>query len=171
LETAKNIKNVLVRNGYQVLNVCTTGTQAAALADGLSDGLLLCSYRLSDMLCTELREYLPPDFELLVVASPTVLQENLGNDFVSLALPLKINELLSTIAMMEETMRRRRKRRRETKRKRSESDEKTIQEAKELLMSRNHMIEEEAHRYLQKTSMDSGRSFVESAQMILALLQ
>ncbi|MDR0963028.1 MAG: ANTAR domain-containing protein, partial [Clostridium sp.] len=39
-----------------------------------------------------------------------------------------------------------------------------------LLMARNHMTEEEAHRYLQKTSMDSGRSFVESAQMILALL-
>ncbi|MDR0963876.1 MAG: antitermination regulator, partial [Clostridium sp.] len=126
LETAKNIKNVLVRNGYLVQNVCTTGTQAAALADGLSDGLLICSYRLSDMLCTELREYVPPDFELLVVASPGTLQENLGSDFVSLALPLKINELLSTVAMMEENMRQRRKKRRETKRTRSESDEKVI---------------------------------------------
>ena len=44
-----------------------------------------------------------------------------------------------------------------------------MQEAKELLMARNHMSEEEAHRYLQKCSMDSGTNMVETALMILAL--
>ena len=34
-------------------------------------------------------------------------------------------------------------------------------------MERNHMTEEEAHRYLQKTSMDSGTNLVETAQMLL----
>ena len=32
------------------------------------------------------------------------------------------------------------------------------------------MTEEEAHRYLQKTSMDSGTNMVETAQMILMLM-
>ncbi|MDR0949303.1 MAG: ANTAR domain-containing protein [Lachnospiraceae bacterium] len=170
LETAKNIKNILVRNGFRVVGVCTTAAGAIAFADGLVDGLLICSYQLADMQCLELREYLPSEFELLVIASARVIEENLGNEIVSLTLPLKINELLSTVGMMEETLRHRRKRRHETKKVRSPQDDKTITEAKELLMRRNHMTEEEAYRYMQKTSMDSSRNFVETAQMILALL-
>ena len=45
-----------------------------------------------------------------------------------------------------------------------------IKDAKELLMARNHMTEEEAHRYLQKTSMDSGTNLVETAQMVLSMM-
>lgn len=37
-------------------------------------------------------------------------------------------------------------------------------------MVRNHMTEEEAHRYLQKTSMDSGTNLVETAQMVLSMM-
>ena len=45
-----------------------------------------------------------------------------------------------------------------------------IRQAKALLMERNNMTEEEAHRYLQKCSMDNGTNMVETAQMILTLL-
>ena len=37
-------------------------------------------------------------------------------------------------------------------------------------MERNNMTEEEAHRYIQKCSMDSGTNLVETAQMVLTLL-
>ena len=56
------------------------------------------------------------------------------------------------------------------KKARSKNDRKRIEEAKQVLMERNHMTEEEAHRYLQKTSMDSGTNMVETAQMILMLM-
>ena len=46
-----------------------------------------------------------------------------------------------------------------------------INEAKALLMSRNNMTEEEAHRYIQKCSMDSSTNLVETAQMVLAVMQ
>jgi len=39
-----------------------------------------------------------------------------------------------------------------------------------LLMERNHMTEQEAFRYIQKSSMDSGTNMVETAQMILLLI-
>ncbi len=35
-------------------------------------------------------------------------------------------------------------------------------------MERNHLSEEEAHKYIQKLSMDSGNNLVETAEMILA---
>ena len=36
-------------------------------------------------------------------------------------------------------------------------------------MERNHMTEDEAHKYIQKCAMDSGTKLVESAQMVLSL--
>ena len=45
-----------------------------------------------------------------------------------------------------------------------------IRKAKELLMTRNNMSEEEAHRYLQKSSMDSGTNMVETAEMVLSIM-
>ena len=45
-----------------------------------------------------------------------------------------------------------------------------IRKAKELLMTRNNMSEEEAHRYLQKSSMDSGANMVETAEMVLSIM-
>ena len=50
------------------------------------------------------------------------------------------------------------------------NDKELIAKAKEVLMERNHMEEEEAHRYLQKCSMESGTGLVESAQMVLTLM-
>ena len=45
-----------------------------------------------------------------------------------------------------------------------------LRRAKRLLMKRNHLTEAEAHRYLQKTSMDTGRTMMESAQMVTLLI-
>lgn len=53
--------------------------------------------------------------------------------------------------------------------KRSPEEQKIIDEAKGLLIERNGMTEQEAFRYIQKCSMDTGRNMVESAQMILML--
>ena len=45
-----------------------------------------------------------------------------------------------------------------------------INNAKWVLMERNHMTEQEAFRYIQKSSMDSGTNMVETAQMILLMI-
>ena len=45
-----------------------------------------------------------------------------------------------------------------------------IKKAKLLLMDRNNMSEAEAHRYLQKSSMDSGTNMVETAEMVLSIM-
>ena len=46
-----------------------------------------------------------------------------------------------------------------------------IEQAKALLMERRGISEEEAHRYLQKTSMENGTNLPETASMILSLLK
>ena len=57
-EDAKGIKNVLVRGGFRVTGVCTTGAQVISQVDGLGDGIVICGYKLADMVYSQLRECL-----------------------------------------------------------------------------------------------------------------
>ncbi len=171
VEDAKGIKNVLVRSGFHVAAVCTTGAQAISQADGLQDGVIICSYKLMDMMYDELHECLPCGFEMLLLASRQLLQDCYGNGIVCLSMPLKVHELVDTVSMMVEGIERRRRRRKQQPRVRSSAEEAAIREAKELLMARNHMTEDEAHKYIQKCSMDSGNNMVETAQMVLAMMK
>ena len=75
-----------------------------------------------------------------------------------------------TVEMMEYTITRRRKKLKQIPKERTKEEQELINEAKALLMERNNLSEEEAHRYIQKRSMDNGTGLTETAQMILSLL-
>ena len=169
-ENGKNIKNVLVRNGYQVVCVCTNGAQVIQEANGLQDGIVVCTYKLSDMIYQELVECLPPGFDTIVISTKDQWVENGTPGIVGLAVPLKIHELLSTVEMVSYNLERKRRKRRQAPRKRTKEEQELVDRSKAILMERNQMTEDEAHRYLQKTSMDNGTSFTETAQMILGML-
>ena len=85
-------------------------------------------------------------------------------------MPLKVHELVNTVGMMSQNVLRRKKKRREKPSVRNQEEVAVIAKAKALLMERNHMTEEEAHRYIQKHSMDNGTNMVETAQMVLSLM-
>ena len=55
-EDAKSIKNILMRNGFEIIAVCTSGAQVLSQLDDLSSGIVVCGYRLTDMLYSELRD-------------------------------------------------------------------------------------------------------------------
>ena len=87
-EDAKNIRNIIVRNGYQVAAVCVSGAQVLQAADNLGEGMVICSYRFRDMQYDHLKECLPRDFEMLLVASEEILDTCVAPDIVRLCLPL-----------------------------------------------------------------------------------
>ena len=78
IEEAKSIKNILVKNGIRVTAVCTSGAQALGFADEFHYGMIISGYRLSDMICVELRNNLSADFEMLVMAPQNVISEVTG---------------------------------------------------------------------------------------------
>lgn len=169
MENGKKIKNILVKSGYQVKAVCTTGAQTLQYADMLEEGIVVCAGRLPDMMYTQLREYLPDDFEVLVVASPNIWDGKSAEHVVYLPMPLKVHELVSTMEMISYSVLSRKKKKKTRPKERSKEEKQLIEKAKKILMERNHMTEEEAHRYIQKTSMDSGNGLAETAQMILMI--
>lgn len=171
IEDAKSIRNLLARSGFRVAGVCNTGAQAVNYADSLNDGIVVCGYKFPDMMFSELHDYLPSHFEMLLVASRGKWEECRDNDIVCVEMPIKVHDLVNTVSMMCENIERRRKKRRLQPTTRNNEEKELIKEAKALLMERNNMSEEEAHRYIQKNSMDSGTNMVETAQMVLSLMK
>ena len=129
-EDAKGIRSLLMKNGFHVNAVCTTGSQVLSKTDELNDGIVICGYRLPDMMYSELHDCLPKGFEMLLLASHGVLNDCIGNDIVCLAMPLKVHDLINTVDMMSQTMERRRRRARLKPKERSLKEEALIKEAK-----------------------------------------
>ena len=103
-EDAKNIRNILAKNGFAVAGVCTSGAQAINCADELGSGILVCGGRFADMVYDELHDCLPPGVRMLLVASPGLWNGRAPEDVVCLGLPLKVHDLVSTLEMMMESL-------------------------------------------------------------------
>lgn len=171
VEESKNIRNVLVRNGYHVAAVCTTGAQALNAASQLKEGIMVCGYRFVDMVYEELNADLPPGFAMLLLASPVRFADSEAAKVTFLPMPLKVHELVSTLESLAQAQRYQRKRMKSRPRRRSSEEQQILDKAKALLMEKQHMTEEEAHRYIQKASMDSGTDLMESAGKLISILE
>lgn len=171
IEDAKGIRGILNKNGFKVTAVCTTGAQVLSQIDDWNDGIIICGYKLTDMMYSGLHECLPEGFDMLIMASVNVAADCLDNNIICLVQPFKVCDLVNTVSMMSQAILRRRKKARQQPKVRNEKEIGLIKEAKKLLMERNNMSEEEAHRYIQKCSMDSGVNMVETAQMVLTMMR
>ena len=160
LENGKRIKNILVQHGFHINAVCTAGAQVLQHADRSDRGVVVCAAT----------HYLPACFEMLVLAGPGSWEEPMEHT-VYLPMPLKVYELVNTLEMTVQSMAVARQRRKSRPGQRSQEENQAIRQAKELLMAQKQMTEGEAHRYIQKSSMDSGTGLGETAQMILSMFR
>ena len=82
---------------------------------------------------------------------------------------MKASDLLNTVTMVLGQIERKARKDKKKPKLRTWKEQNYISNAKMMLMQRNHLSEEEAYRYIQKCSMDSGTNMVETAQMLLML--
>lgn len=170
-EDGRNIKNILTKNGLQVIMSCTNGAQVLTGVDDLKGGIIISGFRFGDMTCRQLYHQLPMGFDMLLVASPNRWSgENMGK-IVCLAAPFKICDLISSVRLLEQMQLEKHRARKKHPPVRDEGEKRAIEQAKMLLMERHGITEAEAHKYLQKSSMDSGTGMAEAARMALRLYQ
>lgn len=167
LEEAKSIKNLLVRNGMDVLAACTTAAQVISHVDDLDYGIVVSGYKLVDMMYSELLDYLPDTFDMLLVASKRYYSECSSSDIVCLSMPIKAADLVENVQIIYDRIYAEIKNKKSKPKIRTEEEKQIILHAKMMLMKQKGFGEEEAHRYLQKKSMDNGTGLVETAHMIL----
>ncbi len=165
-EDAERIGDMLIRSGIgDTIFYAKTGAQVLADVRDKGIDLIICTRKLSDMGYEEIVEYMPSYANLILLTKDSSLYSYSSN-VVKLLMPFRTGDLLNTIGMFRGPIRLKKKK---PPTERSEEEKSVIDRAKQILMTRNNMSEPEAFRYIQKNSMDSGRSMVESARMILVL--
>ncbi|MDE7366312.1 MAG: ANTAR domain-containing protein [Lachnospiraceae bacterium] len=169
IEEAKGIRSLLTRNGIHVAASCTSGTQAITFFEDLDEALIVCGYKFTDMLYTDLLENLPDTYEMLVVASGRHYVECDRSKVVCLGMPIRAHELVETVNVLLQGLYEKQRKRKAQPKRLTEEERAVIESAKLRLIEQKKMSEEEAHRYLQKRSMDTGVNMVETAQMILEI--
>ncbi len=159
------LARTLASAGIDVVGTATKGASAlqkAARYYGES-GVLLCSYAMSDMTAAELYRIMPDGFEMVVLLSAKQRAFFGGEGMLCLDIPINRSDLINTLRMFTEPQKMTSVR----PDKRSGSDREIIGKAKALLMERNGMSEPEAHRFLQRQSMNSGQPLVCVAMNVL----
>ena len=163
-EAQRRILRLLESNGFSPAGSCFSGAEAIRLVRKMGSGVVVCGFKLRDMTASDLAASLRGTAALLVVSSAINLDYCEGENLYKLATPAARSDFFATLDML---------RRFEEKNlhhpppKRKEEEQKLIRTAKELLMDVNRMTEAEAHRFLQKRSMDSGMKLAEMAQYII----
>ena len=167
-EKCEAVKEVLITNGFMDISVCLSGAEVLRAANQGGGGVVICGLKLKDMMCYEISDALPLDYGLLVLLSRNQAEMMYRDDIFSLVLPVHKIDLIKTVQMILELTR---KGNTEVshadKKERSKEDTILIERAKLMLMNRYNWTEKAAHRFIQKTSMDTGRKMVDTAKVIL----
>ena len=99
LEDARHISDLLKRQGLNTALICTSGSKVLSTVHELDSGVVICGRRLTDMHYTQLAEYLPEYFEMLLIASQSALEE-CPPGIKNLGIPFRASELTGTVEMM-----------------------------------------------------------------------
>ncbi len=162
------VRDTLTSYGFDDVTIVASASEALQEMHLRKNGILISCVKLPDMYYRELIQYLPDNFRLLLLDTEYNIGSLRESDIVALTVPISTRDLINTVRTMDAAYGHKEKSKKGKPRKtRSEKEEKIIAEAKSALMNRNHLTEPEAYRFIQKTSMDTGRTLVETAQMII----
>lgn len=165
-EDSNHIAEIIKRSGVFLQTYsCINGNEVLRKVSEQEVSVVICTKKMQDMGYEELSTYLPATVNMILLTKDAGMA-SFSSNIVRIMMPFKVDDLIGTLRMLvPDAFSVRRKKKPE----RSVEERNMIDNAKQLLMNRNSMSEPEAFRYIQKTSMDTGRTMLESAQMIIML--
>lgn len=163
-EDAVRIAGLIQQYGvYSQTVVCMNGNDVLRRSSNQDISLVICARRLKDMGYEELSTYLPASVNMIVVTKDSEMLP-FSSNIVPLVVPFRAENLTAILRnLMPEAFTK------PKRRERSEEERMLVDKAKRRLMEKKSMSEPEAFRYIQKISMDMGRTMKESAQMVLMM--
>ena len=174
-EDAARIRDIIRRSGqYTDLEIAGSRAEVLRFAEERELSLVICTPRFCGMGYEELVNDLPARIPVLLLTKNAALVP-FSDSVIKLLMPFRADDLLGTLQTILPVQHRSSRARQNAghhssehrRPQRTPEQQKLLDDAKQLLMTRNDMTEPEAFRYLQKTSMDTGRTLIETAQMVL----
>ena len=162
---ARRICAWLAQSGFPARTVCHTGAEVVRAVHYMGGGSVICAARLPDYTADELYDDLDGQADLLVIGKPEQLIDCENPAIRRLPLPVSRSQLAEAAEALTQAQQAR------VPAKPSQQDQEIIRHAKTLLQARRGMTEPEAHRYLQRRSMESHRRMAATAQLVIAALE
>lgn len=164
--SCERIRDILESSGTAACILCRSAAEVKRTVSKQRVSTVICGFKLPDEPAEALFEDLPPTCSMLIVAVQGMLDLCQNDDIFRLASPVRRGDLVASVRLLLQMGHRLEK---FVRPQRSQEEEELIQSAKELLMDRNSMTEEQAHRFLQKKSMDSGVKMAQTARLVLGM--
>lgn len=165
-EVQQKLQRMLGGSGYEIVAGCHSGAELIRTVRHRGDCIVIMGFKLPDATAEEIMEDLPEGCPMISLIRPDQQALISNCDIVLMPLPVNNVQLISTIDMLTGRARKKKK----PKPERSEEDQRLITQAKQVLIEKYMMTEEQAHRFIQKRSMDSGSKFTDTAKYILSEL-
>lgn len=160
--SSDRVREILESSGEFSCTVCRSGAEVRRMAARTRPGLVVCGFKLLDESCESIWHDLPAGCVMLMAAAPPQLALCETREIFKLALPARAPELLSSVRMLAQLAALR-----FPPPERSREERELVGQAKQFLMEQAGMNEEQAHRFLQKQSMDNGIRLVDIARRVL----
>ena len=160
------VREILESEGEFSCLVCRSAAEVKRAAHKQHQCIIVCGFKLADETCEELFHDLRSDCFMLMVGPRVRLELSENEGIFKLQSPIHRGELLASVRML--TQFQRYIPREKGPAKRGEEEQLLIARAKAVLMDRHGMTEEQAHRFLQKQSMDNGAKLTDTARLVLA---
>ena len=146
-ESRDKIADMLERSGIPVRFRCRSGAEVLRAVKTMGSGVVICGCKLSDMPADLLAHDLHGQAKFLILAKQAQLELLDNPDTFKLQIPVSAAELRGSVNILLQL----------------------IAKAKELLMESRGFTAAQAHKYLQKRSMETGTKLAETARQILEM--
>ena len=154
------LREILESTGEFSCLTCRSAAQVKRAVGKQRLDLVVCGFKLADESCEDLFHDLPQRCAMLMVAPQAQLDLCTAAGIFKLSAPVRRSELLASVRLLAQLSRSRTP-------ERSLEERELVDRAKQALMDRDGMSEEQAHRFLQKQSMDNGARLADTARRVL----
>ena len=162
---AEKIREILEGSGEFSCLMCRSADQVKRTVHKLRLDLVVCGFKLADQSCESMYHDLPRRCAVLMVAPQAQLDLCETKGIFKLPAPVRRSELLASMRLLAQLSRAVKPERGPVQR--SQEDRELVEQAKQILIEYSGMTEDQAHRFLQKQSMDSGARMADTARQVL----
>ena len=161
-ETTARIRRMLEGSGCTVRAAAHSAPELYRHLANADDVLVIMGYKIGTDTVNDVFDALRRGQRLMSVVKAERQDMIENEEIFVLPLPVNRERLISSIEMLLGTIKKQ-----TSASRRSSDEEELIERAKLYLMEKYRMSEQQAHRFIQKRSMDTGARFADTARQIL----
>ena len=158
----EKLRMMLDGTGYEPSIQCHSGAELLRAAAEYDDVLVIMGFRLLDMTVNHVFEELHDGCRILSIVRAEHAEDIMYDEVLALPLPVTRQKLISSVNILLGNIPEQKK-----DITRNAEDTRIVERAKLFLMERYHMTEQQAHRFIQKRSMDMGARLADTARAVL----